>query len=101
MGVGGQVFDFNDAPIVELTVHIEGTLGALPINRDAVTGSAPSLGPAGYVLNLSDHPIASSGTLFVQLRTSEGESLSESIAIDTFDACDQNLILVNFKQLQP
>jgi hypothetical protein len=99
MGVGGQVFDLNDAPIVaSLTVHIEGELGGLPVDRDALTGSAPSLGPAGYVLNLADHPIASSGTLFVQLLDNAGAPLSESIAIDTFSSCDQNLILVNWKQ---
>jgi hypothetical protein len=63
-----------------------------------LTGSAPALGPAGYVFNLSDHPIASQGTLFIQLRDNQGIPLSERIPITTFDTCDKNLVLVNWKR---
>jgi hypothetical protein len=98
MGVGGQVFDLNDAPIVGLAVRIDGTLGGQLVLIDTLTGSAPALGPAGYVFNLSDHPIASPGTLFVQLRDNAGIPLSDRVAVSTFDTCDKNLVLVNWKQ---
>lgn len=100
MGVGGQVFDLNDAPLVSLTVRIEGQLGNLPVLIDTLTGSAPALGPAGYVFNLSDRPIASNGTLFLHLRDSAGVALSERIPVTTYDTCDKNLVLVNWKQVR-
>jgi hypothetical protein len=100
MGVGGQVFDLTDAPLISLTVRIEGQLGTLPILIDTLTGSAPALGPAGYVFNLADRPIASNGTLFLQLRDSAGVTLSDRIPITTYDTCDKNLVLVNWKQVR-
>jgi hypothetical protein len=98
MGVGGQVFDLDDSPIPGQPVRIDGTLAGQLVLIDTLTGSAPALGPAGYVFNLSDHPIASQGTLFIQLRDNQGIPLSERIPITTFDTCDKNLVLVNWKR---
>ena len=100
MGVGGQVFDLTDAPLISLTVRIDGQLGTLPILIDTLTGSAPALGPAGYVFNLADRPIASNGTLFLQLRDVAGVTLSDRIPVTTYDTCDKNLVLVNWKQVR-
>ena len=100
MGVGGQVFDVNDAPIVGLGVHLEGSLGGLPISIDTLSGSADVLGPSGYVFNLSDHPIASEGTLWIQLNDTSGVTLSDRVFLTTFNSCEQNFVLLNWKQLR-
>ncbi len=100
MGVGGQVFDIDGAPIAGLGVHLEGELGGLPINLDALTGSASNLGPAGYLFDVSDHPIASDGSLWIQLNDTAGVPLSAQISLITSDKCDENLILVNWRQVR-
>jgi hypothetical protein len=100
MGVGGQVFNVDGEPIQGLGVHLEGTIGELPIKLDSLTGSATALGPAGYVFNVSDHPIASVGTLWIQLNDTAGIPLSDKVVLDTSDSCDQNLVLINWKQVR-
>jgi hypothetical protein len=100
MGVGGQAFNTDGEPIQGLGVHLEGTIGGLPIKLDSLTGSATALGPAGYVFNVSDHPIASQGTLWVQLNDTAGIPLSAKAYLDTSDSCDQNLVLINWKQVR-
>jgi hypothetical protein len=99
MGVGGQVFDLSGAPITGLNVHLEGSLAGLPFSLDALTGSATTLGPAGYVFNLAEQPEASSGTIWLQLDDGAGVPLSARIYIETSDECDENLVLVNFTQV--
>lgn len=99
MGVGGQVFDLSGAPITGLNVHLEGALAGVPFSLDALTGSATTLGPAGYVFNLAEQPEASSGTIWLQLDDGAGVPLSARIYIETSDECDENLVLVNFTQV--
>jgi hypothetical protein len=65
---------------------------------DTLTGSASILGPAGYVFNLSDHPIASEGTLWIQLNDTAGVPLSDKVSLNTSDSCEQNFVLVNWSQ---
>jgi hypothetical protein len=100
MGVGGQAFNVDGEPIQGLGVHLEGTIGGLPIKLDSLTGSASALGPAGYVFNVSDHPIASQGTLWIQLNDTAGIPLSEKLFLDTTESCDQNLVLINWRQVR-
>lgn len=100
MGVGGQVFDINGEPIQGLGVHLEGTLSGTNIELDTLSGSAPSLGPAGYVFNLADAPIASDDTLWIQLNDTAGVTLSEQVFFDTSDSCDENFVLINWNQVR-
>lgn len=100
MGVGGQAFNLAGDPIVNIGVHLEGTIGDLPIKMDSLTSSAPNLGPAGYLFNVSDHPIASQGTLWIQLNDSSGVPLSDKVYLNTSDSCDQNFVLLNWKQVR-
>lgn len=100
MGIYGQVFDLDNSPILELSVHLVGELEGLePIDMYALTGSAPDLGPGAYLFNIADHPIASEDELWIQLEDGGGGALSDVIYIDTSDSCDENLIMVNFRQL--
>jgi hypothetical protein len=100
MGVGGQVFDLNGAPLALQTIHLEGQLGGLPISLDTLSGSATQLGPAGYVFNLSDRPVASDKTLWVQMRDTAGLALSDKYNLTTYEDCQKNLILVNWRQVR-
>lgn len=98
MGVGGNVFDLNAAPQKGLIIELGGTIQGLAVSGLAVSGTAQSYGQSGYELPISDGPIASSKTLYVQLKDQAGVSVSDKIFFDTFEDCTQNLILINFYQ---
>ncbi len=101
MGVFGQVFNMENAPILDLSVHLAGELDVVgAIDLFALTGSAPEVGPGGYLFNVSGKPIASEGTLWIQLDNGEGEPLSEQAFLETSDSCNENLILVNWRQVR-
>jgi hypothetical protein len=102
MGIGGQVFTLDGQPALNLDVHVSGTLGGLLIDLHGITGSrgTESLGPGAYLIDLSDHPIASQGTLTVQLMDTSGVPLSDKISLNTTDSCDRNFILFNFRQIR-
>lgn len=100
MGVAGQVFDKDRGPLVGITVHVEGQLAGQLVNIDSVTGSNPKVGPAGYTIDLSDHPIATSGTMSIQLKDTAGLPLSDQVSITTSDQCDQNLVFINWLQIR-
>ena len=99
MGVAGQVFDKDRNPLVGITVHVEGQLAGQLVNQDSVTGSNPRIGPAGYTINLSDHPIASNGTMWIQLKDTAGLKLSDQVYFSTSVDCDENLVFINWNEL--
>ena len=104
MGVGGRVFDTQSAPIIGLAVRMGGELGGLNIGTlDSLTGSATDLfGFGGYYFELGNTPIESQNTLWIQvLDASSGLPLSEQVLLTTVASCDQNLVLVNFRQVGP
>jgi len=99
MGVAGQVFDKNRNPLVGITVHVEGQLAGQLVDQDSLTGSNPRIGPAGYTINLSDHPIASNGTMWIQLLDTAGLKLSDQVYFSTSTNCDKNLVFINWTEL--
>jgi hypothetical protein len=101
MGVGGQVFNLDGDPILELTIHLVGELeGLTPFDLFALTGSSTELGPGGFLFEISDHPITSQENMWIQLDDGAGKPLSEAIYLDTSESCTENLILVNFRQVR-
>ena len=103
MGVGGQVFNLENKPIINLGLHLEGTLDGNPVSLDTLTGSALDIGPSGYVFNLATQPIASEETLWVQLNDGSGNPLSEPVYFTTLDFCDSNngtFVMINFHQVR-
>ncbi len=100
MGVAGQVIDLRGAPLTNQLIKVTGTLEGQTIEVIAITGLATQYGPAGYEITLANKPIASTGTLTVQMFDQAGLPLSEPVVIDTYDTCDKNLILVNFVQIR-
>ena len=99
LGVAGQVFDEDRNPLVGITVHVEGQLAGQLVNQESVTGSNPRIGPAGYTINLSDHPIASNGTMWIQLKDTAGLKLSDQVYFSTSVDCDENLVFINWNEL--
>jgi len=52
-----------------------------------------------YEFTIADHPITSKKTLWVQLLDQSGlVAMSDKIFFDTYDDCERNLIIVNFRQ---
>jgi len=88
LGVGGQVFDIDGEPVKGLVVETQGALGGEDVLELSLTGSAPNLGPGGFVIQLSD-----------RLYDLKGNSLSESIPFPTYSECSKNLILINFMEI--
>jgi hypothetical protein len=99
MGVAGQVFDKDRNPLVGITIHVEGQLAGQLVDQDSLTGSNPRIGPAGYTINLSDHPIASAGTMWIQLKDTAGLDLSDQVFFSTSADCDENLVFINWNEL--
>ncbi len=101
MGVFGQVFNMDNQPILDLTVHLGGELeGIGEIDLYALTGSELDVGPGGYLFNVATEPIASTGTLWIQLEDGSGNPISEQVYLDTSDSCSENLIMVNWRQVR-
>ena len=101
MGVAGQVFDNETkGAVTGLAVRIGGQLSGIPFDLTSLTGSAPAYGPGGYELVLSDHPIASTKTLWIQLLDTAGVPLSDKVYFDTSDKCNENLVLFNWDQMR-
>ncbi len=96
MGVAGQVFDEENLEIQNLTI-VAGTLSDESGEEwSAVTGTAPAYGPGGYEIQLSNAPLETSGTYWIEVRAQDGSPLSDRFFFDTYGDCDRNLILINF-----
>ncbi len=103
MGVAGQVIDVNGAPVQGLIVEVGGTLAGENIGNPTVlqaTGLATAYGEAGFEVKLSDEPIESSGSVWIQVLDQAGLPLSERISFFTFEDCEKNLIIIYFKQIR-
>jgi hypothetical protein len=101
MGVAGQAFSLNKSPVVGLFIQLGGTLnGQLFETLLSMTGTAIEYGQGGYEFVISDKPLASSKTLWVQLLDQSNLPLSDKIYFDTFSECEKNLILINFSQVK-
>ena len=98
--IAGQVWDLQDAPVKGLTLHLYGELEGFTIDRFSLSGSTPDYGESGYEFLLEKLVVDSQDALFIQLVDANGIPFSHPYAIDTFNDCQQNLILVNFKQVR-
>jgi hypothetical protein len=98
MGVAGQVFNDEGAPMPDLVVEVGGSIAGQPALGLAITGSSESYGPGSYEIKLGDAPLASSGTVWAQVYDLDGIPLSALIYFSTSDDCTKNLVLLNFVQ---
>ena len=103
MGVAGRVFDLKGAALQGQQVQLGGYLPGVFTSFEfmlTLTGLAPQYGPGYYEFTLSDHPIASKGTLWIQLLDQQGLPMSAKTYFDTYNACDKNMILLDFQQIR-
>jgi hypothetical protein len=101
MGVGGQVFKLNGDAVTGLVVEITGTLGGKNVLFLVLTGSVQNLGPGGYEVKLGTQPVASNGTLKIQVFDLNGIPQTPLTPISTYADCTKNFILVNFFERFP
>jgi len=98
--IAGQVWDLQEAPVTDLSLHLYGELGGYQIDMVIMTGSALAYGESGFEFTLENLVIDSVDSLFIQLVDTNGIPLSEPYPIQTYDDCQKNLILVNFHQVR-
>jgi len=98
LGVAGQIFDSEGAPVSGILVEAGGVLGGGELSVITLSGMAPDYGEGGFEINLGDSPIASEEEVWIQLLDQANLPLSEKIYFQTFDSCDSNLIKINFIQ---
>lgn len=98
LGVGGQIFDSDGEPIINLVIWIRGSINEVPFEAIALTGTAEGAkyGPGGYEVVLNNAVLESSDVFSIQILDLNGNILTEPYFFDTFDQCDQNLIIINF-----
>lgn len=98
-GVAGQAINAKGEPVAGLVVEIYGTLESRQVMTLTLTGSATTLGPAGYEVPLSDHLAASQGSLHARVYNVNGVPQTDIITFDTFADCERNLVILNFIEL--
>jgi hypothetical protein len=99
MGIAGQIFNKDGIPVGNLIVEAGGYLEGHPILGLSLTGLVGSYGPGGFEIQLLDHLVESRGTIWVQIRDIAGNPLSPQIDLDTYEDCSQNLIVLNFVEV--
>ena len=99
LGVAGIVLDKKGAHHIYVQVLLFGDLKGQPINNITVSGTAPQYyGASGFEMQLSETPVDTSKTLYLQLRDQGGIPLSENVYINTYGSCDKNMVFVTFKE---
>jgi hypothetical protein len=96
MGIAGKVLGTDGKPVLFMEIQLGGNLNGKAINYVILSGNATAYGPSGFEQVLSDHPIASTQTLWVQLLDNTAKPLTDKIYFDTYSTCTQNLIMVVF-----
>lgn len=97
------MIDVDGAPVLGLIIEVGGLLDGKRIGNPTLlqaTGLATAYGDAGFEVKLADEPIASEGTLWIQVLDQAGLPLSAKISFDTYQDCERNLIVIYFKQIQ-
>lgn len=99
-GIGGQVFSKTGTPITGLVIKLTGKLEGQNILYYAVTGGSLQFGPGGFLIELTDHPVASKNTATIQVLDITGLAKSAPIPLVTYGDCTRNLLLVNIIEIQ-
>jgi hypothetical protein len=99
--IAGQVWDLQGDPVLDSAqVHLFGELAGYTLDEYSLPGSAIVYGQSGYEFILKDLVVDSFNTLVVQLEDLDGNPLSSPYFIQTYQDCQRNLILVNFKKVR-
>jgi hypothetical protein len=98
LGVAGKVMGTDDKPLLSQQVLVGGILDDKLINFLTLSGLAPAYGPSGFEIVLSDHPIASMETIWIQLLDENAKPLTNKIYFETYDDCVRNLVMIVFSK---
>jgi len=100
VGVAGQVFGSDGAPQTNLVVIVKGWYGGKKNEIAVLTGTVQGdvYGPGGYEALVGDTPQATQKQLSIQVFDLDGNPLTSETKFDTYNACDKNLIIINFSQ---
>jgi hypothetical protein len=96
LGVAGKVLGTDAKPLQFQEIQLGGTLDSKTVSLFTLSGTASGYGQSGFELVLSDHPIASTQTLWIQLLDNTAKPLTNRIFFDTYSGCTQNLVMVVF-----
>jgi len=99
LGVAGQIFDQDGAPVSGILVESGGMLGEIELSGLTLSGMAPAYGEGGYEITLGNAPADSDGEIWIQLLDQANLPLSEKVIFQTFNSCDSNLVKINFVQV--
>ncbi|MDZ4767304.1 MAG: hypothetical protein SGI73_22420 [Chloroflexota bacterium] len=94
-GIGGQVFDINNQPLINIRVHVFGG----GIDLFAVSGSNTLYGQSGWEIQLGN--AVNTTSYIVELQSAQGTIISPQVSVTFTANCGQNLNLVNFVQTRP
>ena len=99
MGVAGQVFDRSGDPLLNMVVLVNGKVNGTTIENVGITGipEADVYGPGGYEIKISDDVFSSDNLLSIQVFDLKGLPISDKVTYKTFQDCEKNLIIINFK----
>ncbi len=98
LGVGGQIFDENGNPVINLVVWMRGSISDTPFETIVLSGTAEGdkYGPGGYEAVIHNAVLDTSGIFSIQILDLNGNILTDQVFFDTYAQCNQNLILINF-----
>jgi len=100
-GIAGQVQDMQGRPVRGLSVHLIGSYNGRAVDMTTLSGAAQAwYGESGFEFVLGTTPLDSKDELYLQLADQGMVALSAAVPVETFSACDKNLVLVNFKQVR-
>lgn len=100
IGAAGQIFGADGKPQINLIVVVSGIYGGQTIDALGITGTGAgaAYGPGGYEVQIANQPRATTGQLTIQVFDLDNRPLTEAVAFNTYQACDKNLIIINFAQ---
>lgn len=93
-GVGGQVFDANNQPLLQVRVHVFGT----GIDVFTTSGSNTLYGLSGWEVPLGTSLTSNSYT--VEVQSEQGTIISPPVSLFFTPDCSKNLALVSFQQIR-
>ena len=99
--IAGQVWDLQGDPVTDsVSVHLFGELNGYEIDQYRLPGTDDAYGESGYEFALEGFVLDSAESLYIQLVDADNLPLSNPYLLQTYEDCQQNLILVNFKQVR-
>ena len=97
IGIAGQVLDAKGEAETNHVLAVTGVFNGENIDQVSLSGSAPTFGPGGFVVRLPGQ-VAAPGQLSIQLFDLQGAPLSNPVAFQSPQTCEQTLVLLNFRR---